>query len=114
MNGRRKWLGPQRQDHGLERGQRRRAWNHLRRARAALRRPARPQEDRRILESWVERCDLENFYDSNVQRPPAMVRSMGILISVEGSSLNGSRPSTTRSASFPASMEPFRFSSYEA
>ena len=46
--------------------------------------------------------------------PPAMVRSIGIVIKVEGSSLNGLRPNTTRSASFPASKDPLLFSSYEA
>src|SRR6266851_8032862 len=54
---------------------------------------------------------LWNSYNSKVQRPPAMVRSTGMVTSVEGFSFKGSRPRTTRSASFPVSMEPFRFSS---
>jgi hypothetical protein len=35
-----------------------------------------------------------------------MVRSTGIVTRMEGSSLKGSRPRTTRSASLPASMDP--------
>jgi hypothetical protein len=53
-------------------------------------------------------------YDSNTHSPPVIVRSMGIEISVAGFSRSGSRPSTTRSASLPSSIEPFRFSSYDA
>ena len=42
-------------------------------------------------------------YASKTHRPPTIVRSIGMLISEDGSSRNGSRPSTTRSASFPRS-----------
>src|ERR1700722_1981608 len=48
---------------------------------------------------------------SQTQRPPTMVRSIGILMMLYGSSLKTSRPSTTRSANLPASIEPFTFSS---
>src|SRR5713226_2669709 len=43
-------------------------------------------------------------YISNTHRPPAMVLSTGMLMIDIGSSRIGSRPSTTRSASFPASI----------
>jgi hypothetical protein len=46
-------------------------------------------------------------YDSYTHRPPAMVRSIGISINSIGSTRSGSRPSTTRSASFPAVILPF-------
>lgn len=46
--------------------------------------------------------------------PPVIVRSIGMVISVDGSSLKGFRPNTTRSASLPASREPLLFSSKDA
>src|SRR6266852_3009268 len=52
--------------------------------------------------------------DSNDQRPPSMVRSTGMVTSVEGFSRKGSRPRTTRSASLPGLIEPLLFSSYVA
>ena len=51
---------------------------------------------------------------SNVHFPPAIVRSTGIVTSVEGSSFTGSLPSTTKSATFPPSNDPFKFSSNDA
>src|SRR6266508_225761 len=54
---------------------------------------------------------LQLSYD---QRPPAIVRSIGVSTSVDGSALNGSRPSTTRSAHLPISIEPFVASSNDA
>ena len=63
-----------------------------------------------------ENCAIEfmRHYPSQTHFPPTIVRSIGMLMMLEGSSLNTSRPRTTRSASLPASIEPFRFSSYEA
>src|SRR5258708_7604572 len=52
--------------------------------------------------------------DSKDQRPPSMVRSTGMVTRVEGFSRRGSRPRTTRSASFPGLIEPLLFSSYVA
>src|SRR5262249_33509836 len=40
-------------------------------------------------------------YASYTQAPPTIVRSIGIVTIVDGSSFFGSRPSTTRSASLP-------------
>src|SRR5258708_19816166 len=51
---------------------------------------------------------------SHTHRPPTIVRSIGILMMLYGSSLNTSRPSTTRSANLPGSIDPLRFSSSEA
>src|SRR5216683_7649775 len=52
--------------------------------------------------------------DSKDQRPPNMVRSTGTVTRLEGFSRRGSRPRTTRSASFPGLIEPLLFSSYVA
>jgi len=51
---------------------------------------------------------------SNVHLPPAIVRSTGIVTRVDGSSFTGSLPNTTKSATFPASSDPFKFSSNDA
>ena len=72
------------------------------------------QELRRARKLTQDSREPAPGYDSNVHSPPAMVRSIGIVISVCGSSRSGSRPNTTRSASFPGSIDPFSFSSYDA
>ena len=54
---------------------------------------------------------FKKVHASNNQRPPTMVRSIGMVIKVDGFSRSGSRPRTTRSANFPASIDPLMFSS---
>jgi len=77
---------------------------------------APPSEDD-PLKGWLVSKTIwksQGNYPSHTHFPPTIVRSIGMLMSCVGSVLKGSRPRTTRSASFPGSIEPLTFSSYDA
>lgn len=64
---------------------------------------------RSALKGERENKDANQLSHTHV--PPTIVLSTGMLISSIGSTLNGSCPRTTRSASLPGSIEPLLFSS---
>jgi acetamidase/formamidase len=79
------------------------------------------RDDAYMLSSVAVDVDITQLVDGNVgvhdsytQRPPSMVRSTLMACSSSAGTANGSCLSTTRSASFPASMEPLSCSSNEA